>query len=277
MCQMTYGDVVTAARLSESVYAPPAFIVEDVSSLYGMQHVAHVSGGGTFATIAIDQHGTLWLAFRGTQIREWEDINADRKFLPRREGEGHAHRGFVAALDQVWKQVEEHCARYSCRIVVTGHSLGGSLAQLAACRLGVLRRHLDLRKPDLITFGCPLVGTGRANRQLLWAAGDVVRVTNGGDPIPWLFAWPIYQHPVSARIHLTGDGDVFVNPTRWRLLSAIECGRAKGIAKFLTHLVKTRSPFRAWLKVSSVFDHAIYRYREQLVAIFESRAHEKID
>lgn len=276
MCRMTYGDVVLAARLSESAYAPASFIVDHVAE-FGLRHVVHLSQAGTFATIAIGPDGTLWLAFRGTQIREWEDINSDRKFLPRREGQGMAHRGFVAALDQVWDQVVEHCARYSCRVVVTGHSLGGSLAQLAACRLGLLRREYGLSKPDLVTFGCPLVGTSRANRQLLWAAGDVVRVTNGGDPIPWLFAWPIYQHPVCARIHLTGDGEVFVNPTRWRLFSAMECGRSKGIAKFLRHWWKTKSPFRAWLQVSSVFDHAIYRYREQLVAIFEGRAHEKID
>lgn len=277
MCQMTYGDIVTAARLSEIVYSPAPFIVDDVQSMLSMRHVTHIYESGTFATLAIDGNGSLWVAFRGTQIREWENVNADRKFFPRREGEGYAHRGFVSALDRVWAEVESHCARYSCRVIVTGHSLGGSLAQLAACRLGLLRRHGGLRKPDLITFGCPLVSTERANRQLLWAVGDVVRVTNGGDPIPWLFAWPLYRHPVAARIHLTGDGEVHVNPTRWRLLSEIQCGRAKGIAKFLTTLVKTRSPFRAWLQVTSVFDHSIYRYREQLVALFERRSHETID
>jgi pimeloyl-ACP methyl ester carboxylesterase len=276
MCQMTYGDVVAAARLSESAYAPSAFIVDQVTEL-GMTHVTHLSRAGTFATIAIDDRGVLWLAFRGTQIREWEDLNSDRKVFPRREGEGLVHRGFVSALDQIWDEIVEHCARYSCRVVITGHSLGGALAQLAACRLGLLRRNHGLRKPDLVTFGCPLVGTRRANRQLLWAAGDVVRVTNGGDPIPWLFAWPIYQHPVCARIHLTGDGDVFVNPTRWRLLAAMQCGRAKGIARFIQCLFQTRSPFRAWLRISSVFDHSVYRYREQLVAIYRERLNDAID
>lgn len=276
MCRTTYGDLIIAARLSESVYGPEAFIVDDVTSI-GMTHVGHVQDGGAFATLSVDRRGCLWVAFRGTQISAWRDINADRMFWPRREGVGLAHRGFVSLLDLVWPMIEKECAGYPCRIILTGHSLGGALAKLAACRLGVIRRKRGLSKPDVISFGAPLIGSPSWVRHMLWSCGDVVRVTNGADPIPWMFAWPIYQHSQNSRLHLSGHGDVFPNPTRFRMLLAFPGNPVQAVARFIKAVWKTRSLFRSWLQVTSIFDHAIHRYRGQIVEIFEGRFDETID
>lgn len=276
MCRTTYGDLITAARLSETAYEPEAFIRDNVRS-WKMQHVCHIANAGTFATVSIDHRGVMWLAFRGTQISEWMDINADRKFLPTIEGTGLAHRGFVAALEAIWLLVEQKCAEHPGRLVVTGHSLGAALAKLAARRLGVARRKSGLSKPDVITFGCPLVGSPSWNRSFAWSCGDVVRVTNGGDPIPWMFGWPAYHHENLERIHLDGEGNVVFNPSTFRQLRSMPCGKIKGITRFCRAVWQTRSLFRAWLQVTSVLDHAIHRYRGQLVELFESRSDESID
>jgi hypothetical protein len=161
-------------------------------------------------------------------------------------------------------------------LIVTGHSLGGALGSLAARRLGITRRKLGLSKPDLITFGCPLVGSPSWIKSLYWSAGDVLRITNGGDPVPWLFAWPMYQHPDTARIHLDGEGNYAWNPSRWSQLRSMPCGRIRGVFKFCQAVWQTRSFFRAWLKVTRVLDHGIHRYRGQLVDLFQEKAHETI-
>lgn len=275
MCRTTYGDLVQAAKLSESVYQPERFIRDDVAA-WNMQHVGHVTNAGTFATIAIDKRGCMWLVFRGTQLSEWQDINADRKFFPAIEGDGLAHRGFVAALESVWLMIEQHCANHHGRLVVTGHSLGAALSKLAARRLGVIRRKLNLSKPDVITFGCPLVGSPSWLRSFQWSVGDYIRVTNGGDPVPWLFAWPMYCHSNLERIHLDGEGRVIWNPSRWVQLRSMPCGKIKGVLKFCRAVWQTKSLFRAWLQVTSVLDHGMHRYRGQLVDLFEGMSNETI-
>ena len=275
MCRTTYGDLIAAVKLSESVYQPERHIRDDIAA-WNMQHVGHVENAGTFATIAIDAHGCMWLVFRGTQLNDWLDINSDRRFLPTIEGDGLVHRGFVGAFEAVWRGIEQQCVNHVGRIVVTGHSLGGALSSLAARRLGVARRKLRLSKPDVITFGCPLVGSPSWIRSLQWSCGDVIRVTNGGDPVPWLFAWPLYQHPDTARIHFDGEGRVIWNPSRWSQLRSMPCGKVRGVVRFCQAYWQTRSFFRAWLQVTNVFDHAVHRYRGQVVSLFEGLENEAI-
>lgn len=281
MCGITYGDLRIAAALSEAAYQPKSQADSSVK-LLGFTGVAHVVSGPSYCLVTqsqSDQGIVTWIAFRGTQLREWMDINADRKFLPAYAGRrrGLVHRGFLGR----WRELQEFLRGVmqgvTGRVIVTGHSLGGALATLCAADLGADRRLLRIDKPDLITFGCPLVGSASFNRHLLFVTGDVVRITNGNDPIPWLFAWPMYQHPLCDRIHLDGDGDFLLHPSRLQLLSRMECGRAKGVSRFLKHLLATRSPFRAWLQVTSVFDHTMVRYRTQLDQIFQGRDHEFLD
>lgn len=275
MCGITYGEILTAAKLSESVYRSAAQNRQDAAAL-GYSNVVQIRSGGTFVSVCRSADVT-WVVFRGTQLNEWEDINADRKFLPASWFRGLVHRGFRGAFLAVWPELKSVLASAGGRIICTGHSLGGALALLAGDQIGSERRTLLVDKPDVITFGCPLVGSWDFNRHLSWVTNDVVRVTNGNDPIPWLFAWPLYQHPASARLHLTGDGDVLIQPTRWELFKRLECGRAKSVVQFLQHYLKTRSLFRSWLRVTSVLDHMVVRYRRQLEAIFEGRQHEFLE
>lgn len=275
MCRTTYGDLILAARLSESVYEPETHVLNEIVR-HGMTHVAHVENAGTFCTIAIDARNCMWLVFRGTQLSDLRNVNADRRFLPVKEDKGLAHRGFVQALEAVWLMVKQYCAEHRGRLIVTGHSLGAALAKLSGRRLGVARRKLNLSGPDVITFGCPLVGSPSWLRSFHWEIGDYIRVTNGGDPVPWLFAWPLYQHSNIERIHLDGEGGFECNPSRWSQLRNMPCGKFMGIVKFCQAYWQTGSLFRAWLKVTRVLDHGMHRYRGQLVDLFEDKSNETI-
>jgi hypothetical protein len=118
------------------------------------------------------------LAFRGTEIDDPADAHSDIDILLVHEPEyrgaiepptGHfsltahlftlpclVHRGFQAALDDVWDQVYSEIADYrkerpKSEICITGHSLGGALALLAYSRLA--DPHISA-----FTMGCPRVG-----------------------------------------------------------------------------------------------------------------------
>lgn len=104
----------------------------------------------TFAFLARCQRsGTLVLAFRGT-TPDPHDILTDIRFLPQKWATGGSvHRGFADALDTIWGTITAQIPSSDARLLMTGHSLGGALALLAASRL---------RPSKLFTFGSPSVG-----------------------------------------------------------------------------------------------------------------------
>lgn len=127
------------------------------------------SGASTQAYVAHNDAFVL-VAFRGTQLLRYDpdrtlidviedvlrDIYADAKFgLVVWDGARHVHRGFKAALDEIWEPLAEHLNMLRRQkperpVWFTGHSLGAALATLAADRYP--------NTQGLYTFGSPLVG-----------------------------------------------------------------------------------------------------------------------
>jgi hypothetical protein len=140
------------------------------------------SGGpkGTQAYFAHTKEFAV-LAFRGTERDDWRDLAADLATWPvdedeRKVGAGAAektmfhlplahavfdsavpavHRGFQAALNEIWAVAAAKLARYRSgsgnEIFFTGHSLGAALATLAISRFAG-------GNGSLYTFGSPRVG-----------------------------------------------------------------------------------------------------------------------
>ncbi|HEX5104157.1 MAG TPA: lipase family protein [Pirellulaceae bacterium] len=94
------------------------------------------------------------LAFAGTNdIRDWL-TNIHFAMVP--ELGGKAHRGFSQALDAIWSifftKIKLHTDA-GRKLWITGHSLGGALATLAARRLPT-----SMKPAGVYTFGQPRVG-----------------------------------------------------------------------------------------------------------------------
>ncbi|KAF1833829.1 alpha/beta-hydrolase [Decorospora gaudefroyi] len=97
-----------------------------------------------------------------------------------------AHRGFwqswLDARDRVVSAVKQASAAFpTYQIAVTGHSLGGAIATLAAANL----RNAGYTVA-LYSFGAPRIGGSRISTYITNQSGGNYRVTHWNDPVPKL-------------------------------------------------------------------------------------------
>ncbi len=118
--------------------------------------------------IILQNDEALVVVFRGTRLQSHtlmdvaefvviheDDLRTDSQFLPAvfRAG-GHVHQGFRDAFAEVRDQLDAlvRAKRPAQQLWLTGHSLGGALATLAAAHI----EGASVR--GLYTYGCPRVG-----------------------------------------------------------------------------------------------------------------------
>jgi triacylglycerol lipase len=171
--------------------------------------------GNTQAYVATDDNH-LVVAFRGTEaptsiegLKDWLLTDANN-YLILPEGQigtdfaaagvgARFHRGFMTALADIWNPVcaavEAELKKKERPLWVTGHSLGGALALLAAWRF--LRKTMDVYR--VYTFGGPMGGNAAAvkafDREL---EGKVHRFVHGPDIVPKL---PTFSLVANAYCH----------------------------------------------------------------------------
>ncbi|KAK2077296.1 hypothetical protein QBZ16_004930 [Prototheca wickerhamii] len=112
--------------------------------------------------------------------------------------------------------------RPPAKLFVTGHSLGGALAILAAA--DIRRRHPDLPM-TVYTYGAPRVGNLGFVQEYLRRVPDTWAVVNDQDPIPRIpKGW---FHNAGNCVVINGRGDLIIRPSEFDLISI---SRAGGVA-----------------------------------------------
>lgn len=146
----------------------------------------------------------LVVAFRGSQapttldgLKDWLLTNANNYLiLPEgRSGTDFAaagvgarfHRGFLEALEMVWEplsaSVDQALQVKDRPLWVTGHSLGGALALLAAWRF----QRSFLPVCAVVTFGAPMIGNETASKAFEQEfPGKIFRYVDVEDVVPLL-------------------------------------------------------------------------------------------
>ena len=121
----------------------------------------------------------IMVAFRGSD--QWEDWldNLNLPTIP--TNLGRAHRGFQMALEDVWAEMLEKIKELKDRhqtLWLTGHSLGGALATLAAAE----RIDQDQTFNGVYTFGQPRCVDREMSRNMnLEAKSRIFRFQNNND------------------------------------------------------------------------------------------------
>lgn len=124
---------------------------------------------------------------RGTEPNEWNDIRADANaWTDLAETVGRVHRGFKREVDDIWPHLESLLVDDERNVWFCGHSLGGAMATICACRCELA--DIPAHPREVMTFGSPRVG----NRSYVQHAGvRHVRWVNNNDivtraPPTWL-------------------------------------------------------------------------------------------
>lgn len=137
------------------------------------------------------------LVFRGTDSRNDWFANAATRLVRREWAPGHVHEGFAGALDCVWDSIDWSLLDRRLPLWLSGHSLGGAMATLAAVRLA----HEGVPVAGVYTFGAPRSGDHQFAKKYpvplyrLMFRADIVPTL----PTPLWWSWRRYAHAGSAR------------------------------------------------------------------------------
>ena len=167
-------------------------------------------------------------AFRGTdELADWWDnLNA----IPTDGLLGQVHKGFQKALEDVWPKMRTtiRALRQESRkrkilprpLWLTGHSLGGALATLAAAEL----LYHDESFYGVYTFGQPRVGDREFMRTFnAEAKTRFFRFQNNNDIVTRIPARIMGYRHVGSFIYISEGGDLSKDPGLWyRFLDGIE-------------------------------------------------------
>ena len=158
-----FADVDGGLLRSAMTAAMNAYLPAEQAGVDGYAFVGRRSfPDGLNASVFSDENGVVIVAFRGTDGKE--DVLSDVQII-----NGELPEQFASAQ----AVFDEFAARYpTSKIVVAGHSLGGSLAQLVAAN-----------NPNAAAFACAPVGTGNVlkNNPNLKDTGNVYNYLTKGD------------------------------------------------------------------------------------------------
>lgn len=168
--------------------------------------------------IVLEHDDYITLAFRGTdEVADWFD---NIKFRMQRTSVGKFHGGFLNAVDDLWYEILDYYLQLNAQqgqavarpLFITGHSLGGAMAVVAAAKL--LAQQISFH--SVYTFGQPRVAQHEAKDEINALAKDrIFRFVNNSDivsrvPGPWLG----YRH-VGKSLYITEENEIYEGTSLW--------------------------------------------------------------
>ena len=151
--EFTWKAALSTAVCSHLAYEVPQVIVTTAREHFGMQACEFLQTDATECFVAATPD-IMIVTFRGTAgLRDWlGNLNA----FSTTTSYGHPHRGFYFAFQAVKASLEQIIRRIDLahrKLVLTGHSLGGALATIAAAEW---QASFDIH--SIYTYGQPRVG-----------------------------------------------------------------------------------------------------------------------
>jgi triacylglycerol lipase len=216
---LAYDDKVTSAKVAD------AFGL-NVSDLVAFD------GAGTDAKGFLAQlDGAIAIVFRGTDsIANWID-DAEILPLPFRD-KGAVHSGFLDSLQSVWPTISATLGRWKGggrTLWITGHSLGGALALLAAATLRFPAGNgaaVPTGVAGTYTFGQPRVGTRDFAQACDADFGDFYfRFVNNADIVPRIPPRVLGYWHAGKLEYIDGGGAIHSDISWWHeALDSVEVG-----------------------------------------------------
>jgi triacylglycerol lipase len=273
-----YGDVRNAnflAVASDLAYCPQDLGGPAYKEQLGLEATLFSVGNTQAYEAHNDEH--IVVAFRGTEspttidgLKDWLVTNA-ANFLILPEGRmgtdfaaagvgARFHQGFINALSDIWgpvfDKVQAERTRNDRPLWLTGHSLGGSLALLAAWLFQ--RKFVPVHQ--IYTFGGPMIGNDHAAKAINLAyPNKIFRYVDLIDPIPKL---PTVSLADNAFIHC--DSEIGLGAATQGITSAAE--HLGGLmAQAVSGVVHATLADDIWKAVQARLNaHSLENYKRQI-------------
>lgn len=154
---------------------------EFISKLCGYSSIGSEDAFGYI----IESPSSIYLVFRGTvALTDWT-ANLDARSIPYPyvPNSGFVHKGFNSIYESMRNTVLRKLAGLSSTktLYITGHSLGGAIATLAALDIAV---NSHFRQPIICTFAAPRVGNLQFTIAFNNTIDQSIRVINAQDHVP---------------------------------------------------------------------------------------------
>lgn len=201
-------------------------------SLYGFTQFAYMETAvmDAHAMVAWHEAGVILLCFRGTyskanvmaDIKLWRTVHPPKRGLFWLGTRPFVHKGFLESwkgehfdqrvLAKVRGIIEgAEIDKQNVRVLVSGHSLGGAIAILAAHDIAKLCC-LSPHQLSCYTFGCPRVGNSAFADEYNKIVPNTWHVINDLDPVPRMAKfWMLYKRS-GRRVVVNSRGDIIISP-----------------------------------------------------------------
>ena len=214
--KFSWKTAIFMAKLAKHAYNSQAAFKKTFKKDWKIKMFSH---GGTECYVLSCPKNYI-VVFRGTEPTSWEDIKADVQFRK----VGGIHRGFTAALDDIWTSLIDDYNKNAegKQLLVTGHSLGAALATLYSHRI------CDSNSV-CYTFGSPRVGTPKQTKNMVFTA---YRFRNNNDivtKVPPEFLG--FSHKSDKTTYFDIDGNVKEGYSRWYMITQWFKGTGRGLLK----------------------------------------------
>jgi len=228
---LSAGNAYWMARISDVVYYKKsdkdytpdrAVILENLKDEDPKFMSVEPASQNTAQAILVEHEDYFCLAFRGTdELQDWLD---NLGVFPEKVLFGKFHRGFYLSVEDVWTPLFN---RYSILrqqkkrpLFLTGHSLGGAMATIAASKL----IHRDWPFTSVYTFGQPRAMTPSTSRIFnVEAKYKVFRFQNNNDLVTRAPARLMGYSHVGTYVHIGHDQKLYLEPGLWlRFLDGVE-------------------------------------------------------
>lgn len=197
LCQLSYKDPET---------------IEDHAPRFGLTNARFHQVNMSKMFVAEDDQA-VYVIFRGTdELAQWDsNLSMERSHF---ELGGKMHRGFSAPVGELWNTIQREISprlmqigtRTPKKLVISGHSLGGAMAQVMLGRMlyeqPVLAHHMRV-----FTYASPRVFSEIAAEFVRQKTEDhhvgMVHIEHVGDPLVWM---PPYMPRLGGGVYFKNDG-----------------------------------------------------------------------
>lgn len=179
-----------SAQLAEAVYSDdvPSY-QRDVQSLLGASCVDILYNDEDAEVGVAVNDDSIFFTFRGSEsVQDWVKTNVNSAFANVTQGDKtvEIHQGFFNAWRAAETKILNITAQYPGRdVYLSGHSLGGALAQLGAF---MLEQENNVPVAAVYTFGSPPVG-GENWKTAVTSSGlgdKIINFIHPDDPVPFI-------------------------------------------------------------------------------------------